>query len=70
MNRLNLFIIIAYCGFMLVLIDAATYAVTKKPSPAVTKKPSPVAIQNTKQVTCVVELHQENELHEWHGVIK
>lgn len=34
----------------------------------ITEYPAPPA--PPKQVTCVVDLHQENEWHEWHGVIK
>lgn len=61
MNLLQLFAII-YSIFMVIVVGVFTYELTKKPNI--------IAIQKPSQITCVVELHQENELHEWHGVVK
>lgn len=58
MNDLKLFTIV-YCVFSILIIGSITYSIFIKPST------SP-----QKQVTCIVELHQDNEHHEWRGVIK
>ena len=61
MNDLKLFTIV-YCVFSILIIGSITYSIFIKPSS--------VVVQNTKQVTCVVEQRRDNIIYEWHGVVK